>query len=86
MKKIESYTLSPESLVMVQGSSKGTQPKYFENGYWYKKDSCGYEGLAEELVSKVLSCSNVKDYVEYEQCIIDGRSGCRSKNFLKENE
>lgn len=38
------YRLSPEALVMVQGSSRGTQPKYYDKGYWYKglsKLSCG---------------------------------------------
>ena len=83
---IKEYKLSPQALVMVQGSSKGTQPKYYENGYWYKVNQCGYEGLSEYLVSKVLECSNADDYAAYEPCIINGRSGCRSKNFLKENE
>jgi len=80
------YKLSPEALVMVQGSSRGTQPKYYENGYWYKINNVGYEGLAERLVSVVLKYSNVKDFVEYEQCNINGRPGCRSRNFLFENE
>ncbi len=57
---IKEYKLSPQALVMVQGSSKGTQPKYYENGYWYKVNQCGYEGLSEYLVSKVLECSNAE--------------------------
>lgn len=46
----------------------------------------GYEELAEYLVSIILSCSNVKNYVTYEQCHINGKPGCRSANFLKTNE
>lgn len=82
----DNYVLGPEALVMVQGSSKGAQPKYYQDGYWYKVNVAGYEGKSEELVSKVLSCSNVKKYVTYEQCMINGKAGCRSKNFLGENE
>lgn len=29
---MNSYTLSPEALVMISGSSKGTQNKYYDNG------------------------------------------------------
>lgn len=80
------YTLSAKALVLVQGSSKGTQPKYFDRNFWYKVNQLGYEGKSEYLVSKVLECSNIKDYVKYEECTINGRSGCRSKNFIGENE
>lgn len=84
--KMIDYRLSPAALVMVQGSSKGRQPKYYEDGYWYKVNNVGYEGLAERLVSMLLSHSNIKNFVRYEQCMINGRPGCRSKNFLLENE
>lgn len=83
---IKEYRLSPQALVMVQGSSKGTQPKYYESGYWYKVNNLGYEGYSEYLVSRVLACSNVDRYVKYEQCTINGRAGCRSKSFIGENE
>lgn len=83
---MNNYKLSPSALVMVAGSSKGTQDKYFDNNYWYKSDSKGYEGLSEYLVSKVLSCSNAENYVEYERCSINGKNGCRSLNFLKPGE
>ena len=84
--KMIDYRLSPAALVMVQGSSKGTQPKYYEDGYWYKVNNVGYEGLAERLASMLLSHSNIKNFVGYEQCMINGRPGCRSKNFLQESE
>lgn len=80
------YQLSLAALVMVQGSSKGTQPKYYEDGYWYKVNNVGYEGLAERLASMILRHSNVTNYVEYEQCMVNGRPGCRSKNFIQRSE
>lgn len=80
------YILSPEAIRHTIGSSKGTQVKYFENNWWYKRDMTGYEGLAEVIVSDILSCSNVSDFVKYEPCTIHGIAGCRSLNFLKENE
>ncbi len=86
MEKMINYVLSPEAMVMISGSSIGTQRKFYEKGFWYKQDNIGYEGLAEYLSSLVLSCSNVNEYVLYEQCKINGRDGCRSENFLKEGE
>ncbi len=67
-------------------SSLGVGSKYYKDGYWYKQDISGYEGLAEEVCSMVLRHSNVEKYIEYEACMINGRSGCRSRNFLKEGE
>ena len=83
---MKDYALDAKALVMVQGSSKGTQPKYFKDGYWYKANLEGYEGLSEYLVSLVLQCSNVKEYVIYEKCSINGKNGCRSRTFLSETE
>lgn len=80
------YKLSPKALVMVAGSSKGTQNKYYDNGYWYKVNSKGYEGLSEYLVSQFLSCTDVDNYVAYEKCTINGKAGCRSYNFLEPGE
>lgn len=67
-------------------SSLGVESKYYKDGYWYKQDISGYEGLAEEQCSMLLRYSNLKNYVEYEACTINGKSGCRNKNFLKEGE
>lgn len=83
---MNNYKLDPKALIMVTGSSKGTQDKYYDNGYWYKINSKGYEGLSEYLVSKFLSCTNIDNYVTYEKCTINGKSGCRSYNFLNPNE
>ena len=80
------YKLSPKALVMIAGSSKGTQDKYYDNGYWYKVNTKGYESLAEYISTKILECSNVTDFVKYEKCTINNKPGCRSKNFLNVNE
>lgn len=86
MEKVNDYILSPAATVMVAGSSKGAQKKYYENGYWYKENSSGYEGIAEHLATLVLKCSNIEDFAIYERCTINGKKGCFSKNFLGENE
>lgn len=83
---MKEYILNTKALVMVQGSSKGAQPKYFDGQYWYKANSEGYEGLSEYLVSLILQYSNVEDYVTYEQCLINGKKGCRSRSFLNAEE
>lgn len=86
MERLTNYILSPSAISMVSGSSKGTQAKYYDKGYWYKTNTVGCEGTAEYLASLVLSCSNIEDYVNYEKCTINGKQGCRSKNFLGEDE
>ena len=86
MDKDQRFVLQPEAIRMVEGRSKGAQPKYYENRYWYKLDQKGYEGLSEYLISLVLKHSNVKNYVAYECCVIGGKKGCCSLNFLKPEE
>lgn len=83
---MQEYKLSAEAMVMVAGSSAGTQPKFYENGFWYKLDRLGYESIAEELSSMVLARSNADDFVIYERCLINERNGCRSANFLRPGE
>lgn len=56
------------------------------DNYWYKQNLKGYEGKSEELVSRLLDYTNIDDYVKYEECIINGVPGCRSKNFLRDGE
>lgn len=75
-------------IVTQTGTSEGTQIKYKKGEYWYKKDSRGKEGLAEYLVSRLLTFSDLKtsDYILYEPGYINDISGCRSKNFLGEGE
>lgn len=81
-------SISTEYLVQMTGTSEGSQRKYFKDGYWYKEDHSGLEGLTEYLVSRLLTFSSLPetDYVIYEQGFINGKSGCRSRNFLRDGE
>lgn len=71
-------------------SSKGNQSKWYINGYYYKKDANGYEGLAEVLSSRILEKSNVTAYVPYDfaHIIIMGQTytGCVSKEMKADDE
>ena len=73
-------------------SSKGNQFKWYKNGYWYKVDQNGYEGLSEYVVSKLLEKSNLKkdEFVSYdiETIKYDGKiyMGCKSKDFLEKGQ
>lgn len=73
-------------------SSKGNQVKWFKNNKWIKADGLGYEGLSEAVASKLLSISNIEDFVEYKTVKIletdtnKEYRGCISDNFLKEDE
>ena len=71
-------------------SSKGNQLKGKEGEYWYKADYMGYEGLSEYLVSRLLEWSNLHDFVRYDLTFLScgGKlyHGCRSRNFLSEEE
>jgi len=71
-------------------SSKGNQLKWKYDGYWYKADHMGYEGLTEIIISNLLLHSNVTNYVKYEPSQIRYKSkiynGCKSRNFLPEKE
>lgn len=71
-------------------SSKGNQIKMIDDNSWYKIDYLGYEGFAEFLVSKLLAYTNITEYVKYDITKISLNdniyTGCRSKNFLKEDE
>ena len=80
--------IEKQYIVMQEGTSEGTQIKYKKDGYWYKKDSRGNEGLTEYLVSELMRYTSLKDeeYIKYENGTINGISGCRSKNFLKRDQ
>ena len=70
-------------------SSKGNQLKFEKDGYWYKADFTGYEGLAEHMVSELLKHSNLSpdEFVSYDTEEIRYEDsvfyGCKSKNFLE---
>lgn len=71
-------------------SSKGNQLKFKLDGYWYKADHMGYEGLAEVIVSRLLQHSNIKNFVVYEPAMIEYKGtiykGCKSLDFLQAGE
>ena len=80
--------IEQEYIVAMDGTSEGTQMKYKKNNYWYKKDCRGREGLAEYLISGLLTYSDLSssEYVIYEKGLINEVEGCRSRDFLKEGE
>ncbi len=80
--------ISRNYIVTMQGTSEGTQIKYYKDGFWYKKDSRGREGLTEYLISRLLTFSDLeeKEYILYEQGTVNGLSGCRSRNFLSRDQ
>lgn len=77
----------PEKREQNRRSSKGNQLKFEREGIWYKADYTGYEGLAEYVVSHLLSCStlNENEFVLYEPEEIAYRetvfNGCKSRDF-----
>ena len=78
-----------ESYIVTQeGTSEGTQIKYKKDGFWYKLDRDGKEGLSEYLSSRLLTFSDLdsKDYIVYEQGQVNGRGACRSKDYLSTDE
>lgn len=85
--------ISITSLKPVQagGSSKGCMAKYYNDGYWYKEDSVGFESLAEVLSSRIARCTNaINPIVDYELVSLVYKSGahhdgCRSKSFVDEH-
>ena len=40
--------LSESDIVVMDGTSEGTQVKYRKGDYWYKEDNRGREGLTEK--------------------------------------
>lgn len=79
-------SISREYLVYTDSSSKGMIPKYYKDGYWYKLNQMGYESKSEYIVSELLKSSNIEDFVEYQECVVNGRNACVSHDFLHEDE
>lgn len=71
-------------------SSKGNQLKWETGGVWYKADYTGYEGLAEYMISMLLSYSSLlpEEYVVYhtEEIMYKHNKyrACKSRHFLPE--
>lgn len=73
-------------------ASIGNQPKWFKDNIWIKGDTQGYEGLAEEIISKFIDCFCNIQKVDYKSALIMDRSNCRvyrgcySNSMIKNNE
>ena len=73
-------------------SSKGNQFKWRKGDLWVKADAMGYEGLAEYVVSHLLSFSNLNpgEFVLYDTERIRYKRtemlGCVCRNFLKDGQ
>lgn len=80
------YIIGAEFIRDTAYSSLGVQRKYEKDGYWYKENIAGCESQVEAICSFVLENSSVDDFVRYEQCQINGKAGCRSRDFLSEGE
>ena len=85
---MRNYILGDDFKYACKSVSKGVQEKYCKDGYFYKLNTLGNEGYVEYLVSRLLKFSNLPSnlYVSYEYCRINGKLGCRSKNFLQAGE
>lgn len=87
---IESFYANTSSSIHYGGSSKGAQTKYYAEGYWYKRDSVGYESLAEVLSSRAIRLTNANlvlvDYCPvYIVTKLNTFLGCKSASFLVDN-
>ena len=85
---IREYTIEDRYIYNSASTTKGTQIKYKKDNYFYKLDKMGKEGFVEYLTTILLLHSELRpeEYVAYEQCKINGSTGCRSENFLSDNE
>ena len=86
--QIEEFLIDDKYLVRTNGTSDGTQDKFFKDNLWFKLDRYGDEGIAETTASLILQESGLvsSKFVEYFPCKINGKNGCYSKNFLKDEE
>ena len=86
--QIEEFLIDDKYLVRTNGTSDGTQDKFFKDNLWFKLDRYGDEGIAETAASLILKESGLASskFVEYFPCKINGKNGCYSKNFLKDEE
>lgn len=86
--QLEDFFIEDSFLVRTSGTSDGTQDKFFKDGLWFKLDRYGGEGIAETAASIILKESGLDTtkFVTYIPCLINGKPGCYSKNFLNEEE
>lgn len=80
------YKIEERFRRQVGHDSLGMTNKYYKEGYWYKQNVVGYEGMSERLCTMILDHSDVSEYARYEECMINGVTGSRSRNFLEPGE
>lgn len=80
--------LDEDYLIDTEGTSDGTQSKYYADGFWYKTNNEGREDIVEYLVSKMLTFTDLPDdaYVVYERGLLNGHAACRSRSFFSPDE
>lgn len=89
MTKLETIEVSSINERYLVSTSKGNQRKWVIGDKWIKEDFSGYEGIAEELCSKVISLSDLPEElkVPYYACDIKDldkgtiTTGCYSYDF-----
>lgn len=89
--EIEQFYAAGKQQTVHGGSSKGAQDKYYSNGYWYKRDSVGYESIAEVLASRVAKITNanliIASYCPVMiQTKLDVHLGCKSQSYLADGD
>ncbi len=88
---LERVDVSKRERFVCNSSSKGNQMKWKSDGRYIKLDMLGYEGLAECVVSKLLTFTDVKNVILYRYCdiyeegVYRGR-GAYSYDFLAQDE
>ena len=85
------FSVKDEDLVSSEGTSKGNQEKWKKDGYWIKRNFLGYESLAEEVSSILMSCVKNLNHVKYSRCKVSYKGitsddYCCSKDFLNPGE
>ena len=85
---VAEFSLDNAFLIRTSGTSDGTQDKFFKDGLWFKLDRYGGEGIAETAASIILRESGMDEsqFVSYLPCLINGKTGCYSANFLQGDE
>ena len=87
-KPLKEFVITDEFLIRTSGTSDGTQDKYYKDGLWFKLDRYGGECFAETAASLLLKESGFvpEFFVEYTPCLINGKNGCYSNDFLNNEE
>jgi hypothetical protein len=58
---VKEFILDDSFLVRTSGTSDGTQDKFCKDGFWFKVDRYGGEGLAETAASIILQYGGLSD-------------------------